>query len=64
MKLQKLVNDKALWDEFCEMLESKILQVHKKMEQVTKTDDMFRCQGEAAVLRKLKYLRDEVNGNQ
>jgi len=25
---------------------------------------MFRCQGEAAVLRKLKYLRDEVNGNQ
>jgi len=53
-----------LWDEFCEMLDSKILQVHKKMEQVTKTDDMFRCQGEAAVLRKLKYLRDEVNGNQ
>jgi len=45
------------------MLDNKILQVHKKMEQVTKTDDMFRCQGEAAMLRKLKYLRDEVNGN-
>ena len=63
MKLQKLVNDKPLWDEFCEMLEDKVKQVHKKMEQVTSTDDMFRCQGEASILRKLKYLRDEVNGN-
>jgi hypothetical protein len=33
------------------------------MEQVTTTDDMFRCQGEIAGLRKLKYLRDEVNGS-
>lgn len=63
MKLQKLVNDKPLWDDFCEMLEVKIEQVHKKMEQVTSTDDMFRCQGEVSSLRKLKYLRDEVNGS-
>ncbi len=63
MQIKKLVNDKPLWDSFCETLDAKIAQTHKKMEQVTTTDEMFRCQGEIAGLRKLKYLRDEVNGN-
>jgi hypothetical protein len=45
MQIKKLVNDKPLWDSFCETLDAKIAQSHKKMEQVTTTDDMFRCQG-------------------
>ena len=63
MQIKKLVNDKPLWDSFCETLDAKIAQSHKKMEQVKTTDEMFRCQVEIAGLRKLKYLRDEVNGS-
>ena len=55
MQIKKLVNDKPLWDSFCETLDANIAQAHKKMEQVTTTDEMFRCQGEIAGLRKLKY---------
>ena len=33
-----------------------------KMEQTLKTEDLFRLQGEAKSLRRLKFLRDEVNG--
>ena len=32
------------------------------MEQTLKTEDLFRLQGEAKSLRRLKFLRDEVNG--
>ena len=32
------------------------------MEQVQGEADIYRCQGEIAALRKLKYLRDEING--
>jgi len=32
------------------------------MEQTIKQEDLFRLQGEAKALRRLKFLRDEVNG--
>ena len=51
--LKKIVNDKSIWVAFNKTLDDKINQVHVRMEQV---------QGEVAALRKLKYLRDEING--
>ena len=47
---------------FNKTLDEKINQVHVKMEQVQGEADIYRCQGEIAALRKLKYLRDEING--
>ena len=60
--LKKIVNDKSIWVAFNKTLDDKINQVHVKMEQVQGEADIYRCQGEIAALRKLKYLRDEING--
>ena len=60
--LKKIVNDKSIWVAFNKTLDEKINQVHVKKEQVQGEADIYRCQGEVAALRKLKYLRDEING--
>jgi len=60
--LKKIVNDKSVWVAFNKTLDEKINQVHVRMEQVQGEADIYRCQGEIAALRKLKYLRDEING--
>ena len=60
--LKKIVNDKSVWVAFNKTLDEKINQVHVRMEQVQGEADIYRCQGEVAALRKLKYLRDEING--
>jgi len=60
--LKKIVNDKSVWVAFNKTIDDKINQVHVRMEQVQGEADIYRCQGEVAALRKLKYLRDEING--
>jgi len=62
--LKKLVNDKQLWDAYVEYLDSKIHSAHVRLEQENKPDNMYRVQGEIASLRRLKYMRDEINGSQ
>ena len=52
-KLKKLVNDKPLWDNM----------VHTNMEQAEDQKALFRFQGQASALRKLKTLREEVNAD-
>ena len=59
---KKLVNDKPLWDSFVETLNSKISTAQRRLEQESTMEGMYRIQGEIAALRKLAYLRDEVNG--
>ena len=60
--IKKLVNDKPLWDSFVETLNSKISTGQRRLEQESTMEGMYRIQGEIAALRKLAYLRDEVNG--
>lgn len=60
--IKKLVNEKDVWDAFLEMLDSKIKIAQRKLEQETTMEGVYRSQGEIAILRKLVYLRDEVNG--
>ena len=62
MNLKPLVNDKKLWNSFNEELDRRLNYVHIQIEQTLKPDDLFRLQGEARALRRLKLLRDEVNG--
>ena len=60
--LKPLVNDKVLWDSFLEEVDKRILEVHRVMEQSTRAEDLYRLQGQAFALRKMKQLRDQVNG--
>jgi|TARA_R100001463_G_scaffold48542_3_gene97737 hypothetical protein len=62
MNLKPLVNDNKLWNSFNEELDRRLNYVHIQIEQTLKPDDLFRLQGEARALRRLKLLRDEVNG--
>ena len=62
MNLKKLVNDKPLWDSFIEILNEKIEVAQRKLEQETSIEGVYRAQGEIAALRRLTFLRDEING--
>ena len=62
MSLKAFVNDKAQWDAFCEELDVWISDQHKNLEQAEHSIDVHRAQGSIATLRRLKYLRDKVNG--
>lgn len=60
--LKPLVNDKVLWDSFLEEVDRRISEIHRVMEQSTRAEDLYRLQGQAFALRKMKQLRDQVNG--
>jgi len=62
MIVKKLVNDKPLWDGFVDVLNNKIEVSQRKLEQETTIEGMYRAQGEIAALRRLIFLRDEING--
>ena len=62
MIVKKLVNDKPLWDGFVDVLNNKIEVSQRKLEQETTPEGMYRAQGEIAALRRLTFLRDEING--
>ena len=62
MIIKKLVNDKPLWDSFLETLDAKISTAQRKLEQESTMEGMYRAQGEIAALRRLTFLRDEING--
>lgn len=62
MSLKPFVNTKPQWDAFCEMLDEEISMYHKRLEQSNSDVELYRTQGSVQALRKLKYLRDKVNG--
>ena len=62
MILKKLVNDKPLWDGFVNLLNEKIEVSQRKLGQHNAIVGMYRAQGEIAALRRLTFLRDEING--
>ena len=62
MSIKLLVNDKKIWDSFNELIDQKLRFIHSQLEQTMKPEDLYRLQGEARAFRRLKLLRDEVNG--
>tara|TARA_R100001126_G_C4807429_1_gene140089 strand:- start:522 stop:725 length:204 start_codon:yes stop_codon:yes gene_type:complete len=62
MNLKKLVNDKALWDNFLEYIDDSIAKNHTALEQADNAVIIHRLQGAIGALRRLKYLREEMNG--
>jgi hypothetical protein len=64
MSLKSFVNNKQEWDSFLEYIEVAISKVHRRLEQSTTMEEIFRAQGEINALKRLKSMRDEVNGPQ
>lgn len=62
MNLKPFVNDKALWQDFLEELDERIKLCHSGLEQAAEIEQVYRYQGQIEALKKLKYLRDKVNG--
>ena len=62
MQIKKLVNNKPLWDSYCEELDERIDFAHKQLEQRDEPLELHRLQGEIKALRSLKMLRDKING--
>lgn len=62
MSLKAFVNNKDQWDAFIEELDERITSTHKSSENLTELAELYRAQGYIQALRKLKYLRDVVNG--
>ena len=60
-KLKTFVNTNNQWEAFLEMLDFEIVSYHKKLEQSKDVQDIYQAQGAIAALRRLKYLKDEVN---
>jgi len=62
--LKQWVNNKDFMDAFSAHLDDLIYLQHKQMEQATEPAVFYRAQGSVATLRKLKLLRETVNGAQ
>jgi len=62
MSLKQFVNDKPTMDEFIKHLDDLIYIQHKNVEQAKDPIDIYRAQGSIATLKKLKLLREAING--
>jgi hypothetical protein len=58
------VNNNRQWEAFSSYIDAVIEMQQKALEQADDNIMMYRSQGAIAALRKLKTLRDEVNGSQ
>jgi hydrogenase maturation factor HypF (carbamoyltransferase family) len=61
-QMKTLVNNPQLMNSFNNYIDAKIQEEHRILEQSDDTLVVQRSQGAVAVLRRLKRLRDEVNG--
>jgi hypothetical protein len=62
-QMKTLVNNPQLMNSFNDYIDAVIKQQHRILEQSDNTATIQRSQGAVAMLRKLKLLRDEVNGS-
>ena len=62
MILKSLVNNKELWLAFLEEIDERITFAHKQMEQAQEPNQLYRLQGEIQALRRMKQLREKLNG--
>jgi len=62
MHLKQLVNNKELYDEFQKHIDDLIYMRQRTMESANDAVIVYRQQGAIDVLRKLKLLKETVNG--
>ncbi len=62
MSLKQLVNTPAIYEAFLEHLDEQIAAQHKVLETSADQTLLFKAQGAIAVLKRMKQLRESVNG--
>ena len=62
MSIKKLTNDVETYNSFLEYLDTLIEKEQRVLEQQTDTVLLYKAQGALALLRRLKKLRETVNG--
>ena len=60
--LKPFVNNPELYNPFLEEIINRIDKVHKRLEQITDVEELYRAQGEVRVLRSLLLFREHING--
>jgi hypothetical protein len=63
-RLKTLANTKIQWEAFNEMLDYYIGLHQAKLEQAVDMVEVYKAQGSIQALKKLKYLREEINASQ
>jgi hypothetical protein len=58
-----MVSNSHQWQMFSDYIDNLIEMQQKALEQTDNTVMMYRSQGAISALRRLKTLRDEINGN-
>jgi hypothetical protein len=60
--LKPFVNNPELYNPFLEEIGIRIDKVHKRLEQITDVEELYRAQGEIRALRSMLRLREDING--
>ena len=60
--LKPFVNNPELYNPFLEEIINRINKVHKRLEQISEVEELYRAQGEIRVLRSMLSLREDING--
>jgi hypothetical protein len=60
--LKVLVNNHQQWQDFNKYLDFLISEQHRVIEQASDDKIMWKTQGAITALRRLKKLKEEVNG--
>jgi len=60
--LKPLVNNKELYEAFLAHIDDLIFIQHRTIERADSSVELHRAQGAITTLRKLKLLREAVNG--
>jgi hypothetical protein len=61
--LKPFVNNPELYNPFMEEITKRIEKVHRRLEQISEVEEMYRAQGEIRTLRSMLRLRDDINGS-
>jgi hypothetical protein len=59
-KLKPMLTTKRQWDAFCSYVDILVEEQQRKLEQASDLVSIHRAQGSIEMLRKLKYMREEV----
>lgn len=62
MSLKAIVNDKEVYDAFLELLDEYIAVEHSRLVAADNVVELHRAQGAVNAYKKLKHLREKVNG--
>jgi hypothetical protein len=60
-KLKGFVNTHVTWEAFLDLLDAEIENKQRDLEQASDMREIGKAQGAIAALRRLKFLKDEVD---